>query len=150
MRSAYKFLAWAVVVLVPLQAAFVALAMFGLFSWVDGGGTLDKAAMEGDEALFGEAIGFMLHGMVGMMLIPLLALLLLIVSFFAKVPQGPVLAAAVLGLVVLQVVLGLAGFGIPFLGLVHALNAFLVMGAAAHAAVRAGRAERAPADPVAV
>ncbi len=30
----------------------------------------------------------MLHGMIGMMLIPLLALVLLIISFFAKIPGG--------------------------------------------------------------
>ena len=38
----------------------------------------------------------MLHGLVGMMLIPLLALVLLIISFFAKIPGGVKWAGIVL------------------------------------------------------
>ena len=51
----------------------------------------------------------MLHGMNGMMVIPALALLLFISSFFAKVPRGVAFAGGVLALVVLQVTLGLMG-----------------------------------------
>ena len=58
----------------------------------------------------------MLHGMVGMMLIPLLALVLLIISFFAKIPGGVKWAAIVLGLVVLQVALGIFGHETPYVG----------------------------------
>ena len=45
-------------------------------------------------------IGHTLHGQFGMMVIPILALLLLIVSFFAHVPGGIKWALYVVGLVV--------------------------------------------------
>ena len=45
----------------------------------------------------------------GTMLIPLLGLILLVVSPFAKVPRGVLWAAGVLALIVIQVTLGLSG-----------------------------------------
>jgi hypothetical protein len=136
MRSAYRVLAMLIAVLVAVQAAAVALAMFGLFRWIDEGGTLDKSAFEGNEQLFGEEVGFMIHGMVGMMLIPLLALLLLIVSFFAKIPGGAKWAGLVLLTVVVQVALGLFAFEIPGLGVLHGLNALMLFALAVMAAMR--------------
>ena len=44
--------------------------------------------MEGDTFSFTEERGFMIHGINGQMLIPLVGLVLLIISFFAKVPEG--------------------------------------------------------------
>ena len=72
----------------------------------------------------------MVHALNGMFLIPLLALLLLIVSFFAKVPRGITLAFVVLLFVVLQVTLGIFGHMTPYAGLLHGINAFLVVGSA--------------------
>ena len=90
--------AFAVAGLVALQAAFMVFAIAGLELWVDDGNSLTKATMEADEPPdFTGAIGFMLHGMNGMMLIPLVALVLLIISFFAKIPGGPKWAGMVLG-----------------------------------------------------
>ncbi len=68
----------------------------------------------------------MLHGIIGMMLIPLLALVLLIISFFAKIPGGVKWAGIVLGLVVLQVALGIFGHETPYSGLLHGLNALIL------------------------
>ena len=48
-----------------------------------------------------------------------LALILLIVSFFAKIPGGVLWAGLVLVTVVVQVLLGMFGEGAPALGLVH-------------------------------
>ena len=45
----------------------------------------------------------MLHSLVGMVLIPLLAIVLLIISFFAKIPGGVKWAGFVFLAVVLQV-----------------------------------------------
>ena len=70
----------------------------------------------------------MTHGINGMMIIPLLVLLLLIVSFFAKVPGGVQKAAILLGLVVLQVFLGIFSHSIPFVVVLHVLNAFAILG----------------------
>jgi heme A synthase len=80
-----------------------------------------------------------------MMIIPLIALLLLIFSFFAKVPGGVKWAGVVLGLVVMQVTLGLLGHSIPALGAMHGLNALLLFSAAIHTARRASRVAVTPA-----
>ena len=136
MRGVYRVLALAIPVLVALQAAFIGLNTFGLFKWVDDGNSLTQSAMEGDWEWDG-AIGAMLHGMVGMMLIPLIALVLLIVSFFAKIPGGAKWAAFVLLVVVVQVALAFVAFGIPAVGALHGLNAFVLFGVAMAAAQKA-------------
>ena len=137
MRSAYRVLAFVVAGLVVVQAAAIAYAVAGLGKWVQDGNTFDKAAFESDDTSFDGIVGFMIHGMNGMMLIPLVALILLIVSFFAKVPGGVARAAMVLGLVILQVALGLFGHEIPALGGLHGLNALILFGAAVMTGVRA-------------
>ena len=137
MRSAYRVLAFLVAGLVVVQAFAIAYAVAGLGKWVNDGNTFDKAAFESDDTSFDGILGFMIHGMNGMMLIPLIALILLIVSFFAKIPGGVGRAAIVFGLVVLQVALGLFGHEIPILGGLHGLNALLLFGAAIMAGIRA-------------
>ena len=98
------------------------------------GGVIPKAGMEaafeGGDAPFSEFTAFLLHGMNGMMVIPLLALLLLVSSFFAKVPGGVKWGAIVLGLVLLQVTLGLMGHSFPILGALHGINALLLFSSA--------------------
>ena len=137
MRSAYRVLAFVVAGLVVVQAAAIAYAVAGLGKWVQDGNTFDKAAFESDDTSFDGIVGFMIHGINGMMLIPLVALLLLIVSFFAKVPGGVARAGMVLGLVILQVALGLFGHEVPALGGLHGLNALILFGTAVMAGVRA-------------
>jgi hypothetical protein len=137
MRSAYRFLAFLVAGLVVVQAAAIVYAVAGLGHWVDEGGTLDKAAFESDDLDFDGVVGFMIHGMNGMMLIPLVALVFFIVSFFAKVPGGVARAGIVLGLVVLQVALGIFGHEIPALGGLHGINALILFSAAVMAGIRA-------------
>jgi H+/Cl- antiporter ClcA len=150
MRSVYKFLAYAIPVLVAVQAAAIAFAFFGLSKWIDDGGTMDKAAMESDNTSFTGVAGFMVHGINGMMIIPLLGLALLVVSFFAKVPGGVKLAAIVLGSIVVQVFAGILGHDAPYIGMIHGLNAFVLFSAAVYAArlARTAGAET-PSTPVA-
>ncbi len=138
MRAAYRVLAYLVAALVVVQAAAIAWALSGLTSWVADGGTLDAAAMESEDVLFDEVAGFIVHGVNGMMLIPLVALVLLIVSFFAKVPKGVAWAGGVLGLVVVQVLLGMFSSGLPLAGLLHGANALVLF----VAALQAGRLAR--------
>jgi hypothetical protein len=126
MRSVYKFLAYAIPVLVAVQAAAIAFAFFGLSKWIDGGGTMDKAAMESDNTSFTGVAGFMVHGMNGEILIPLVAIVLLIVSFFAKIPGGSKWAAFILLDVVVQIVFAFTAFGAPIVGMFHGLNALLL------------------------
>lgn len=139
MRAAYKVLAYLIALEVMIQAAAIAYAMFGVGKWVEEGGVLDKAAMESDSTDFDGIVGFMVHGMNGMMLIPLIALLLLIVSFFAKVPGGVKMAAGIVVLVVVQVMLGMFAHEMPGLGALHGINALLLLGAAAAAGKRADK-----------
>ena len=137
MRSVYRVLAFLIAALVAVQAAAVALGVFGLMRWVDEGGTLDKAAFESDEQLFGEEIGFMIHGMNGMMLIPLVALILLVVSFFAKIPGGAKWAGFVFLAVIVQVALGIFAWEMAGLGALHGINALILFGLAVTAGMRA-------------
>ena len=109
MRTVYRVLAYVVAAEVVVQAMAMVFAIAGLGKWVDGGGVLDKAVMESDESPFPEVIGFAVHGINGMMIVPAIALLLLVSSFFAKVSGAVKWAAVVLLLVVVQVTLGLAG-----------------------------------------
>ncbi len=153
MRKTYRVLADIIAVLVVVQAAMMVWAIAGLFSWIDGGATLDKAVIEGWEnepPTFEGSIGHFLHLMSGTFLIPLIGLLLLLVSFFAKVPRGVALAATVVVLIVIQY---LAGFfaepDMPYLGLVHGANAFLLFGAALVAAKAAKPEAAAQETPVA-
>ena len=144
MRTAYKVLAYVVAAEVVIQAMAMVYAVAGQGKWVMDGGVLDKAVVESREFVFPEVLGYAIHGINGVMVIPLLALALLVVSFFAKVPQGVRWAGGVLGLVVTQVLLGVFGHSIPFLGALHGLNALLLFSTAVYTARRVGRA---PADP---
>ena len=106
-------------------------AIAGLYGWVSDGNELTKSHLEGKEPPeFTGSIGFMLHGIVGMNVIPLLALVLLIISFFAKVPGGAKWAGGVFALAVLQVALGIFGHETPYAGLLHGFNALVLFSVA--------------------
>ncbi len=141
MRSAFRVTAQLIALGVVLQAAFVALGWFIILNDVDGGQVVDKAYLEDGD---GWNIGHILHGMVGLMLMPLLGLLLLIFSFFAKIPGGVKWAGLTLLAIVVQVALALIGFEAPALGALHGINAFIVLGLATMA-IRSGRADHAVA-----
>ena len=145
MKSVYKVLAYLVAIEVVVQAMAMVFAVAGLGKWVDDGGVLDKAAMENDSLSFTGSVGFAIHGVNGMLIIPLLALLLLIASFFAKVPGGVKWAALVLLLVVLQATLGLVGHAVPAVGALHGLNALLLFSTAIYTARRSTPAAVGPA-----
>jgi hypothetical protein len=141
MRSAYKYIAFAIAGLVALNAAFMVLAVAGLEQWVSDGNSFTKATMEADTPPeFQGSIGFLLHGMNGMMLIPLLALVLLIISFFAKIPGGSKWAGLTLLFVVLQVTFGIFGHEFPYVGFLHGLNALILFSVATQAGRNANAA----------
>ena len=75
--------------------------------------------------------------------IPLLAIIMLIVSFFAKVEKGVVLALVVVVVTAVQVFLGIFGHEVPLLGVLHGLNAFVLAAVASAAAARATKPEAA-------
>lgn len=136
----YRVLAYLVAAAVAFQAATIAYALFALGAWVEQGGVLDKAAMEGGGGVPGES-GFGGHFM-GALATALVGLALLVSSFFARIPGGVKWAAITFGLIVLQWVLGLVSNRVPGLGALHGVNALAVLAVAMMAGMRAGRAVR--------
>ena len=128
MRNVYRVLAGLVALGVVVQAAAIVYAVAGLGKWIDDGHTANADIFEDDSLSFTGLGGFMLHGMNGMMVIPVLALLLLIVSFFAKVPGGVMWAGLILLDVIGQVMLGLFGHEVPAIGALHGINALILFG----------------------
>lgn len=136
MRKTYRVLAYALAIEVVVQAMAIAYGIAGLGKWVDDGHVFNKQVLKADSPDFPGAGGFAIHGINGQMLIPLLTLALLIVSFFAKVPGGTRRAAILVGLVIVQVVLGVTSHSAPALIPLHALNAFGILAMALLAGYR--------------
>lgn len=136
MKTVYRVLAYVVAAEVIVQAMAMVYAIAGLGKWVDDGGVFDKALMESDDSPFPEVVGFLVHGMNGMIVIPLIALALLISAFFARIPGAVKWAGLVLLLVVLQVTLGLFGHAVPAIGALHGLNALVLFSTAVYTARR--------------
>ena len=146
MRTAYKVLAYLVAAEVAVQAMVMVWAIAGLGKWVDGGGVFDKAVIESQGTPFPEVAGILVHGINGMFVVPGIALLLLIVSFFTKVGGAIKWAVVVFVLVVVQGQLGFLGHDFPLAGALHGLNALALFGAA----IYTGRRLRAAAAVVGV
>jgi hypothetical protein len=126
-RTTYRVLAWILALEVVVQAAAIAWALFGLTTWIMSGGVLDAAAIESEGTQFDGVVGFMVHGMNGTMIVPAVALLLLIVSFFAKLPRGVAYAGALFLMVVAQVALGIFAHSLPSLGMLHGALALAIL-----------------------
>jgi hypothetical protein len=140
-RATYRVLAYLVPVIVALQTAFIAFALFGITSWVGDHhvytkGTADRAT---------GATAITLHS-IGAMALVLVVLALLVVSFFADLPGGTKWAAFIVVDVLVQYALAFAAFAAPVVGVLHGLNAFVVFGLAMAAAARATRAIRESAQ----
>jgi heme A synthase len=144
MRTLYTGLAWTVAGAVVVQAAAIAFAFGGMLNLVSEGGVVDKALLEAFQAGGVGELGFLIHGLVGGVVIPLLALALLVVSFFVRTRGARLWAAVVFGLVALQVTLGFSITDMPYLGLIHGANALAVVATPSFAALRM-RSEHRPA-----
>jgi hypothetical protein len=136
MRTAYKVLAYLVAAGVVVQAMAAVWAIAGMERWVEGGGVLDKSVMESEGTPFTEVAGFIVHGINGTFVIPGIALLLLISSFFTKVRGAIKWAVIVLVLVIVQGQLGFLGHEIPVIAAVHGFNALALFAAALYTARR--------------
>ena len=149
--KAYRFLAIAIAVLIVVQAGAIAWGFFGVSNFITDGGVVDEEFLdctEDCESIGSADAGFAIHMFFnGLILIPLCSLVLLIVSFFAKVPKGITLSATIFVLVILQV------FVLPALsrevgsgfGALHGINALVMMGIAIMAGQRASAAMSASA-----
>jgi 1,4-dihydroxy-2-naphthoate octaprenyltransferase len=138
-RLVYRILAMLIAAGVVVQAAAIAFALFDIEKKTDDGQIYSKDSHNG---------GVVLHSVLGEMVIPVIALLLLIVSFFAAIPGGVKWAAITFGVLVLQVVLAYAGDALPAIGVLHGINAFALAGVAS-IAMRKARLAESPAPAVA-
>ena len=125
MRTAYKILGHTIAGLVAIQAAAIALWVFGMLKWVDDGHSLTQQVS--DDRLEGVtgSVGIAIHSF-GAMIVALLAIILLIISFFAKIPGGVKWASFVFLAVLAQWVIAILSFEVPGLGFLHGLNALVI------------------------
>jgi hypothetical protein len=133
MKSTYRVVALLIALGVVVQAMAIALGWFLVLKDVDDGAVFDKNT----DFNFGQIT----HSIFGTMVIPLLAIVLLIVSFFAGIAGGVKWAAIVFGLVVLQIALAFAAWGVPVIGALHGLNALALLAVAGIAGRRAADAQ---------
>jgi hypothetical protein len=136
MKATYRVFAYLIALGVLAQAMSVALGGFTMIHDIDEGLIVDKNF---DDFNFGQT----LHGMVGMMVLPALALLFLIVSFFARVPGGVKWAALTFLLVALQITFAFVAFGVPAVGALHGINALVLMAVAGYAGRRVDTSAKA-------
>jgi heme A synthase len=144
MRTAYRVLAFAIAASVAIQAGAIGYAVFAQLNWVDGGGTFDKAAFDTGAPGTG---AFMFHAFFPAVVL-LTSLALLIISFFAKIPQGVRWAVIVLITTIVQIALGTLSHLLAAIGALHGAVALVLFGVAVMAAMRA-RQPAAVEQPVA-
>jgi hypothetical protein len=144
MRTTYRVLAFAIAALVAIQAAAIGYAVFAQLNWLETGGTIDKASIEsapGTSAYF-------FHALDGGVIL-LVALALLVISFFAKIPHGVRWAVIVLVCTIVQIALGTLSHLLAAIGAVHGAVALVLFGVAVMAAMRAGKPAPVAEEPVA-
>lgn len=138
MKATYRVLAYLIPVLVAVQAAAIAAGTFAVLGSVDDGTPYTKSA--------GENAGQVVHSVVAMV-IAVVALALLVVSFFAKIDGGSKWAGFVVLSVVFQFVVAAFAFSVPVIGVLHGLNAIAMFGLGMMAAGVATRSMRGAASP---
>lgn len=140
MRTAYKVVAHLIALFVVVQAAVVAWSMFEAISF-----------LQRDIMLEGPPMGAILHGNIGMYVVPVLALALVATALFAH--AGLKWALLTLLAVAIQIGVAFAAFGAPWMGMLHGINAFAILALAevgAYAVAHAGakvRVRRTMAHP---
>jgi heme A synthase len=132
MKTVYRVLAIAIAAIVAIQAGAIGYAVFAQLHWIENGGTLDEASFESAPG-FG---AYLFHALNGATVL-LMALALLIISFFAKIPQGVRWAVIVLACTIVQIALGTLSRLVSQIGAVHGAVALVLFGVAVMAAMRA-------------
>ena len=139
-KQLYRVLAYLIAAGVVLQAAAIAYAVFGMLEWVSAGGTIDKALIESDSPQIGGIAGFNLHQLVGVTILPLLALMFLISSFFARIPGGIRWGLIVFAATLAQSLLGIYAHENSAVGWLHGSMALILFTCALVSGIRANRA----------
>lgn len=111
MWQTYKVLAHTIAAAVVVQAALIAWTTFIVINTLESGADVSSPPAAA-----------MIHGTIGMYIIPTLALALLVVALIAH--AGIRWAVWVVVAVVVQIALALAAFSTPALGILHGLVAF--------------------------
>ncbi|HEX6759310.1 MAG TPA: hypothetical protein VF086_13020 [Propionibacteriaceae bacterium] len=147
MKRLYRGLAYLIAAGVVLQAAAIAYAVFGMFEWVAAGGTIDKALIESEDPQIGGITGFNLHQLVGVTVLPLLALLFVISSLVARIPGGIRWGLIVFAATLVQSLLGIYAHHSSAVGWLHGAMALILFTCAVVSGIRVNRAlaNRAPA-----
>jgi hypothetical protein len=147
MKTAYKVLAFLIALEVVVQAAVIAWGVFGLMTWVDEGHSFTEDIADCEDC-FDAQLGIVIHSVNGFIVISVLALIFLIVSFFAKIPGGVKWAVITFVLVILQghLLPGLASEVGSGFGAVHGLNAMVLFGVAVMAGKRVKTATGAESE----
>lgn len=141
MRQAYRILNYLLSLEVLIQAAVIAWYAFGVAKYADDNGSISHHQIE-DGGFNGHA-GATIHAVNGFMIIPLIALVLLVVSFYARVPGGVRLAVITFVLVVLQAyVLPPLAEKAPAVGVLHGAVALGILALSIVSARKAGEAEQ--------
>lgn len=130
MRRAYGTVAHVIALGVVVQAASIAWAVFAVSRRLDNGGDITKDSSVG-------GVGFAIHGIVGEMVMPALGIVLVILALVARFPGAVSWAAIVLGAVILQIVFAFVSGAVPIVGLLHGINALIVLGVSLWAGRRA-------------
>jgi hypothetical protein len=151
MKKTYQVLAFLIALEVIVQATAIAWGLFGFADWIDKGNTFSKEDLDCEDCgwNFTAERGFMIHGINGFMIVPLISLIFLIVSFFAKIPGGVKWALGLFVLVILQsqFLPELSReFGAGF-GALHGLNAMVIFAVAIMAGKRVTTARAAEPEP---
>jgi hypothetical protein len=123
--KAFKGLAHAISACVVLQAAWIAAGTFDLANKTEDGKTITDDNFRN--------WGLNAHSIFAI-IIPILAIALLVTAFVIKRPGAPKWAGYVFGSVVLQWVLAIIAYAVPVIGVLHAVNAFVMIGLAEGAA----------------
>ncbi len=134
MRTTHRVLAYAIALGVAVQAMAMVWAVAGLGTWIMNGGVADASLMESDAAPFPEIAGFTIHAVNGMLVIPIIALVLMVLSFFTRQRRPIVAAVALFVVAVLQGQLGFLGHEYAAVGALHGLNALILFTLALYAA----------------
>jgi hypothetical protein len=139
-RRAYRILNYLMSLEVLIQAAVIAWFAFGVTAYADDHGSIshDKLTDGGFDGSAGAAI----HAVNGFMVIPLIALVLLVVSFRARVPGGVRLAVITFVLVVAQsFLLPALSERAPAVGILHGAVALAILALSIVAARKAGEVD---------
>jgi hypothetical protein len=145
MRASYRVLGGLICLLVLVQAAGIAFGTFGILNFIEDGNDYNESVAE-DGSAAGAAAGQAIHSW-GAAAITLVAIVWLVVSFFAKIDGGVKWAGFVFLSVLAQWILAVIAFAVPAVGLLHGINAFVMFGLAM-AAVQNARGAQAARTPV--